>query len=246
MAYKVYPYKQGSRSAKLLADTLGGRVLKLQGSTYRPRVGDVIINWGAGHTPYPYAPYDNVPILNLDTHIASNKLSAFEVMSAENVAVPEFWRNADEIPNEAFPVMARTILRGHSGAGIVYCPNRDDVVAAPLYTRYVKKAEEYRVHVYNGRVFLCQRKARKIGTDADYKVRNLANGFVFLVCDEDEVPQDAKEQSIMAVAALGLDFGAVDIIWNRHYNRSYVLEVNCAPGLEQRTADAYATAFRGE
>jgi glutathione synthase/RimK-type ligase-like ATP-grasp enzyme len=109
----------------------------------------------------------------------------------------------------------------------------------------VKKQEEYRIHVVHDDIVLAQRKARRFDRETvDWRVRNLANGFVFCMVDVADIPRDAREQSIMTVRALGIDFGAVDIIWNSHYNRSYVLEVNCAPGLEERTAHAYAEAFR--
>ena len=46
-----------------------------------------------------------------------------------------------------------------------------------------------------------------------------------------------------AVEALGLDFGAVDIMY--HENTFYVLEVNTAPGLTRtRTLEAYANEIR--
>jgi len=53
------------------------------------------------------------------------------------------------------------------------------------------------------------------------------------------------EQASLAIAALGLDFGAVDIIWNNHYQLATVLEVNTAPGLEGQTITDYANYFRG-
>jgi len=52
--------------------------------------------------------------------------------------------------------------------------------------------------------------------------------------------------ALAAVSALGLDFGAVDIIYNEHENQYYVLEVNTAPGLEGTTVEKYAEAFAKE
>src|SRR3546814_3666736 len=53
----------------------------------------------------------------------------------------------EDIPDEAFPIVCRTVLSGHSGVGIVIADNRDDLVPANLYVKYVKKKEEYRVHL---------------------------------------------------------------------------------------------------
>jgi D-alanine-D-alanine ligase-like ATP-grasp enzyme len=46
-----------------------------------------------------------------------------------------------------------------------------------------------------------------------------------------------------AVNALGLDFGAVDIIYNGHEDKYYVLEVNTAPGMEGETMFSYVCSF---
>ena len=51
------------------------------------------------------------------------------------------------------------------------------------------------------------------------------------------------EQSIAAVQHVGLDFGAVDIIYNQREDSSYVLEINTAPGLMGTTGERYAEAF---
>lgn len=241
MAFKIHPYKQGSRSARNLANALGGRVLRLAGSQWRPSARDVVINWGSSEVP-SYAP---AAVLNRDTTLASNKLRAFNRLREARVSIPDFYTDRQSIPQDAYPVFCRTVLSGHSGNGIVVSERPDDLVNAQLYVKYIKKREEYRIHVLRGQVVLCQRKARRTEADAvDYRIRNLANGFVFVLVNNGMVPDDAIVQSIMTVEALGLDFGAVDVIWNERQNTSYVLEVNCAPGLEERTAQAYAQAFR--
>jgi glutathione synthase/RimK-type ligase-like ATP-grasp enzyme len=157
--------------------------------------------------------------------------------------LPEFWTEAGSIPDEAFPVVCRTVLSGHSGAGIYIADTRDDLVHAPLYVKYVKKKEEYRIHVAGGEVISVQRKAKRVGvTPTCYQVRNLANGFVY-VRDSIEPPVQCLESAVKVVQALELTFGAVDVIWNQHYQRAFVLEVNTAPGLEGRTVTDYATFF---
>jgi D-alanine-D-alanine ligase-like ATP-grasp enzyme len=56
-------------------------------------------------------------------------------------------------------------------------------------------------------------------------------------------PAGLRELGVAAVAAVGLDFGAVDIIWNQTQDRCYVLEINTAPGLCNTTCQKYAEAF---
>jgi hypothetical protein len=240
MSIKIYPYKQGSRSARALADALGGRVLRLQGSTYRYNPRDIIINWGnSNENNFPRTLNDSLDILG-----ASNKLTAFMVMRDAGVQIPEFWTNREDIPDDAFPIVCRTILNGHSGAGIVIANNRGEIVNAPLYVKYMKKRDEYRIHAGLHGIISIQRKATRNGEPPlDTRIRNHNNGYVFIRGDV-APPEQVIEQARFAVNSLGLDFGAVDIIYNHHYQLATVLEVNTAPGLEGQTVIDYANYFR--
>jgi glutathione synthase/RimK-type ligase-like ATP-grasp enzyme len=247
MSIKVFPYRSGSRGARALADAVEGRVLRREGSKYARREGDLIINWGATDCPYSGRGVANQP----DTiEPASNKLKCFNLMKAAGVSIPRFWTNMKDIPDEAFPIMCRTVLTGHSGAGIVVAERRDQLVKAPLYTQYMKKKHEYRVHAIRKpggatSIITVQRKAKRNDVaDANFMVRNLANGFVYVVCPDGEVPGAVGREALNALECSGLAFGAVDVIWNEHTKTAYVLEINTAPGLEERTAQAYAVAFK--
>jgi D-alanine-D-alanine ligase-like ATP-grasp enzyme len=57
------------------------------------------------------------------------------------------------------------------------------------------------------------------------------------------VSDDLKSIAIQAINALSLDFGAVDIIYNQHENKYYVLEINTAPALAGTTLDSYVSAI---
>jgi len=240
----VLPYKAGSRSARALANELGCRRIKLRNSRFRHTPHRKVINWGGG-TAVPY------PVLNepVAVRAASNKLTAFRILEENNVSVPEFTTDEQQAHNwidEGSTVVARTLLRANSGRGIVICTDCDDVVAAPLYVKYVKKQQEYRVHVFSGQAIDVQRKMRSRDVpdeDVNWQVRNHSNGFIF---GREGVVQSPTmlEESRKAVAALGLDFGAVDIIYSAHHDKWYVLEVNTAPGLEGTTLTNYANAIR--
>lgn len=250
MRYRVLPYRQGSKSAKALSEALGGKVLLLAGSKFVPQPDDVIINWGSTVAERPWAH----PVLNNPycVHVVSNKLSGFVRFRNENVPIPDFWTSPDDIPDEAFPVVCRTQLAGHSGAGIVISNNRSSLVPAPLYTQYIKKQAEYRIHVgmRDGVpvVIAQQRKARKLDVPdhaVNWQVRNLAGGFVYVRQDVNAGPT-VTDAAKVAIAASGLDFGAVDVIWNESQERAYVLEINTAPGLEGQTIGDYARFFKGD
>lgn len=242
---RILPYKQASKSAKALAEALGGKRLRLEGSTFVPREDDAIINWGNSTCLYPLA-------LNASISEAANKLSFFYRMrdTGNNNLVPQFWTNPEEIPSEAYPIVCRTVLNGHSGSGIViaHCPS--ELVEAPLYVKYVKKTQEYRVHVGKQEdsytTIAVQRKARRLSVpdeEIDWQVRNLAGGFVY-VREGFTLPAACEAVAHDCLRATGLDFGAVDIVFNEHHERAYVLEVNTAPGLEGSTVDDYANFFK--
>lgn len=259
MRYRLLPYRQGSRGAKALAVALGGRVLKLEGSAFTPRPSDVIINWGntsptSEAFPGWYRGGEVGKYLNYPQIIkyASNKLTFFITMQGSERAdlIPEFWTNSEDIPDEAFPIVCRTVLAGHSGDGIVIADTRAGLVQCPLYVRYVKKADEYRVHVgKKGEeyvVIAVQRKARRTDVpneQVNWQVRNHCNGFVF-VRQGVEPNASITQAAIDALRCTGLDFGAVDVIWNQQKARPYVLEINTAPGLEGQTVTDYANFFR--
>lgn len=254
MAMKIVPYKAGSESAKALAEELGIARLKLAGSRWKGKAGDVVINWGTSSRGHP-AFDGEARVLNKPESVAlaANKLHAFEKFQQNEVSAP-WWtvnkREAEEKLINGCTIVVREKLNGHSGDGItIITPEiyfAQGLIPAPLYTNYIKKTDEYRAHVFDGKVFFVQRKARKKDVPDDevnWQVRNHANGFIF-AHDGVEIPQEAQELSVKAVAALGLDFGAVDLIKTKT-GRWYVLEVNTACGMEGTTLKKYAEQFGG-
>ena len=241
MRYRVYPYKQGSRSASVLAEALGGKVLKVESSKFAPRRGDVIINWGSSQCA---AEFGQATLLNKPEAIAvaGNKLRAFSALKDANVSVPAFASRGDGVDWEGLTV-CRHKLTGHSGEGIELA-DAASLPNAPLYVQYVPKKDEYRIHVVGESIIIRQRKARNPAVEQpNWKVRNHDNGFIFVRGDVNP-PGAVEEQALAAIKALGLEFGAVDVIWNAKQERAYVLEVNCAPGLEGSSPGDYAEAFR--
>lgn len=241
----MYTYNKGSEGAKALSQELGIKRIKHEGSKFRGGRGKAIINWGASTVSDQALACER--ILNHPNAIinASNKLKTFELLKEAGVSIPPFWTKKDEI-EAGNVIVCRTVLNGHSGAGIVISDDADSVVPAPLYVKYIPKKEEYRYHVFNGEVVDVQRKARKMDVpkeDVNWKVRNLDGGFIF--AREGVVASPvASEEAIKAVAALGLDFGAVDIIWNQKEDKYFVLEVNTAPGLSGTTLEGYAKRIK--
>lgn len=246
----IYPYKVGSKSARALAYALGTKCV-YPDRKYKPYPNHRIINWGSGVVPkweQSIYSYMNRPPF---VACAGNKLTTLRVLEHEDVSCVEFtikYQVAADWLKTGSTVIARHHVRGHSGEGIiVHTPGVGDIPGiAPLYTLYKKKKKEFRVHVmkypdgYN--IFDVQQKRGKIGEESNPYIRSHNNGWVFTREDID-LPGDIPSLACSAVKALGLDFGAVDIIWNKHENKSYVLEVNTAPGLEGTTLIKYVEAI---
>jgi len=253
MPLYVYSWNPASEGAKELAEALGIRRIKHERSTFRGSTRHTVINWGSSQLP-PEVLKANV--LNPETAVASssNKLSFFRQLSETQRDILPPWTVSDKEAlawvAEGHVVVARTILNSSGGKGIVLMDrsNPKGFVRALLYTKYVKKDEEYRVHVFQGEIIGLQRKVirrekAESGDEINWKIRNLENGFIYQREGINPAPR-VREVAILAQQASGLDFGGVDVIFNRKHNRAYVLEINSAPGLQGTTVTEYAQAFR--
>lgn len=239
----IYPYKKGSGSAKVLAHALGAKRIKLENSRFKPRRWKTVVNWGSTKCPHDCLNHPN-PV-----YAASNKLHTFNLLKINGVSTPE-WTTSYGLASiwlkEGHTVVCRHTLVGSSGQGIELVSSpENELPEAPLYTKYTKKKDEYRVHVFDGRVIDVQRKMRKKDvpdTEVDWKIRNLAGGFIF--GREGVNPDDSVlKEATRAVSSLGLLFGAVDV--GCHPEEGIrVYEVNTAPGLQGSTVDAYSEAIR--
>jgi len=241
----LYGYQKGSSSAKALARALGIKRIKHEGSRFRGGMHKIVINWGSSSLP---AEAQQCLVHNSPhaVKLSSNKLSSFLVFKEAGISTPRFTTDKEEAKGWGTTVVCRHKLTGHSGEGIEIIPLDNPIPDAKLYVEYIKKQEEYRLHVMYGEVFFIQRKARsrKIEDEAvNWQVRNHKNGFIYANLNVD-LPDEVKSLGEEAVNALGLDFGAVDLIWNEKQNRYYVLEVNTAPGLYGTTLQKYVEAFR--
>lgn len=258
--FYVYPYCKGSKSARALADALGAKVLKRENSKFSPKPNRVVINWGSS-----LCPWDGCLNENLSIGVVADKLKFFRLVScAKNEPVlqdyiprvPEWTKSKEEAQSwadEGFTIFARKHLTGHSGSGIVQIEPGEgvEVYDAPLYTKYIKKDQEYRVHVFNGEVIDVQRKVKDPNREVtNWQVRNHQNGFIFIrntpegISYREAVQDDVKAQALKGMKLSGLLFGACDVIFNKHKQEAYLLEINSSPGLEGESSNIYAEAFR--
>lgn len=241
MTIWIYTGDKPSNGAKALAEQPGFRRLRT-GKFVKPT--DVIVNWGTSKS----APVIGPAVLNGPPAVgrAANKFTAFANLAGKNVDTVPWTANravAKEWLDAGATVVVRTVLTGHSGAGIIIVEKGNELPEAPLYTKYIFKVREFRVHATPNKIIDTQQKVRDPDVEPiSWKVRSHANGFIFQ--RKNINPNEKRDALAMqAVKVLGLDFGAVDIVEDKKGN-FYVLEVNTAPGLEGQTIVAYSGALK--
>jgi len=242
--------KSMSKSARALKEELSTYIsapiilVSPNSKTYQGRWTDYVINWGYSNQPeYLYS-----STLNwfFDIANAVDKLETFKLLKeydVQSVEWTEDMKTALAWQEQGDTVIGRKTLTGYGGAGILIFNKETPLTHCKLYTKYKKKKNEYRVHVFKGEVIdITQKKKKTDATNLNTKIRNYHNGWVY--CRSDIfIPLGIGELAINAMKALCLGHGAVDIIWNEKEDKCYVLEINTAPGLVGTTLDKYAQAF---
>jgi predicted ATP-grasp superfamily ATP-dependent carboligase len=242
---KIMPYKRFSKSCRTLRQAFGMRSLRVVHPDLTPRGRETVINWGSAKSkPMAVCKFLNPPD---KVAVAVNKLETFKILKDAGVNVPEFSKSVEDAKTwieKGYKVLVRSLLRSHSGQGIKVIDTVEDLpLYAPLYVRYYRKKHEFRVHVVNGEVVdYIEKKARQNKPmNFNPYIRSYDNGWVFCRDGITHI-QEVKDEAIKAVKALGLDFGAVDVIFTKK-DKPVVLEVNTAPAMSGTTINAYVSAF---
>lgn len=245
----IYPYNQESESVKRLKEALNAKIIKLENSKFKGSETKTVINWGNSMTNEEI---EKCFLLNKPEAVAlaSNKLKFFSTV-AGHVPIPDWTVSVEEAAawlDAGHTVLGRLTLTGHSGKGIVIFDTAEHLYLTikegsrfPLFTKYVPKRNEYRIHVFRDKIVDVQEKrlSSKTKDSVNYKIRNHGNGFIY-ARENVSLPNGVAENCIRAVELCGLDFGAVDVIWNEYRKTGFLLEINTAPGLEGQTINKYA------
>jgi glutathione synthase/RimK-type ligase-like ATP-grasp enzyme len=253
MRIRIQAWRYAGAVARSLAEKLedlGVLVLRNTGSTFKARPGDLIINYGTADKTHCIP---GVAVLNHPDKVAAryNKLDQYKMLAAAEVPMVRFTtekRVAYSWLNDGYDVFCRLAGNSCGGHGIrlytaeYHANTEDDLPDATVYTRRFRARREYRVHVFGGVAIDVSQKLKQDGREPN-AIRSFDNGYVYAHNNVEEYPQSMKDAAIKAVAALGLDFGAVDILLMDSGNCA-VLEVNTAPGMEGTTLDRFAEAVR--
>jgi hypothetical protein len=192
---------------------------------------------------------------------ASNKRRARAIFAERGIPAPTFYSQSGAVPKSDLPVIGRTSYH-KKGKGFWFCKTLADVrkatrAGATHFLTFIPNTREYRVHTFIKKKYLSvEPKERKPEHYVSIKIsekvwegkgkpvkdepqKNHNFGWVFLAPQNrrgeelDLVRHVAKE----AIAALGMDFGAVDVMYRIRTKQAYVLEVNSTPSLSDDNAD---------
>ena len=229
-------------TGRKLADYLGlPHGVKMRDTTARP---DYLVRWGTA-VGVPLRPAVRTFNTRAAISAASNKLTTLNTLLRAGVSIPRFNTDVNRLN---FPMLGRrTNTQGGKEITLLLQPaDLQFMKATPdFYVEFVKKIVEYRIHVIGGRIAKTQVKEfRGDRDDYDPVVWNHDAGWYFRQAITRDEVHPGTAQAITAVAALGLDFGAVDLIIGDD-DKPYVLEVNTAPGLCKTTLPLYG-AFLAE
>jgi len=165
-----------------------------------------------------------------------NKYEELERLAKAGILVPQYWRSGSTIGVKLpLPVLARR-FNHRGGTDIRLCGTLRAVAfwsqRRDFFTRFIDSDREYRVWVYrNSHLGTYEKVLRHAPKRPGMVGRNHGNGYAFELVHAENVPREAVAVACKAIGALGLDFGAVDIIHGRD-GEYYVLESNSAPGVE--------------
>lgn len=171
------------------------------------------------------------PALNANCSV--DKIMRMKIMQRAEVRTVPWFKAGESIPsNIKFPLLARK-ASGHGGLDIVPVFQRQEVAwrieaGWDWFSSYIPVAQEFRVWIFRDQILDTYEKVMVRPGDFKHIGRNFRNGFDFFVTGLRATP--IVREATNALAALELDFGAVDLLLGED-GKVYILEVNTAPGV---------------
>ena len=180
--------------------------------------------------------------LNPDISNVTNKRVMRGLFAERNVPMPRLVTFAEMVDSEYGKVFVGRPDHHTKGRGLWIIRTWDDhnralngtrrKAAATHFMEFVDAPREYRVHIFQGKSV---RLSEKAYLDPDDKKLG------YTTAKPQHEVEHVREAAKQAVAAVGLDFGAVDVLANDE--ECWVLEVNAAPGLGGSMPRLYAELF---
>ena len=196
----------------------------------QPRPDEVCIRWGCTSNVATKRVINTAAAI----HQVADK-AAFRMLLDEHELCPPTWLHPDNIPQDILETQGVIVRpRNHSrGKNMALLFDRN-LVAATLAQwgggyagAFIKKAQEFRVCVVQGRVAWVAEKTPGNPEDIAW---NVAKGGRFDNVRWGDWPLKAVRKAVEAFEVSELDFGGVDIMTDAEGN-AYVIEINSAPSL---------------
>lgn len=268
--YKNTGVHSGRALRKTLADLLGQRIKggypkRFASMIEAGEVPKIVINLGVTED----IPYEG-KILNSQDMVrsASNKKKARQTFTEQGVSSPTLYLDGKDISKNDLPVIGRTSYH-HKGQGFWYCKTLSDVrraakQGASHFLEFIPNTREYRVHTFVKHKYW-EADKRDLKNYVSIKIsekvwqgegqpdrlepqKNHEFGWTFLSAQNrrEEELDLIRHAAKQAIAVLGMDFGAVDVMYRIRTKEAYVLEVNSTPSLSDdnaNTCEVYANRF---
>jgi len=189
---------------------------------------EVGLSWGRSYNgPKPF--------LNKNVN-KYDKFNCFSKFENSKILCPLTFNMEWEWPAAKFPWLARK--EHHTkGKDIIVCKTGEEArqVARAgthsFFSVFIPTDTEYRVWVLGNKAFATYEKVYKGKGEYEGFMRNRRFGFKFIKRDELIGTHQIEGPCIKAVAALGMDWGAVDILKGKD-GKYYVLEINSMPHID--------------
>lgn len=202
---------------------------------------DHLIRWGT-RSGAGYRPREQV--INSRSSLRNNtdKLGALEQLDSAGIRVPNYTTDRDDFGDELdYPIVGREENHTRGEDINLILQWRDAYLTEnDFFVEYVPTDFEYRMHVVDGEVIAVHEKRLRSEEDNHPFIRNSETGWVFV---EPRAERPPDSLAIDAVGALGMDFGAVDVVREEETGDHYVLEVNSAPSLDEANLERYGDAL---
>jgi hypothetical protein len=250
----IYPYAMKCEGSQLLRDVLRDMgidcIRAFPDGNYVPKATDLIVDWGYSQCPTWSSAAAKVSATVLNNwgkiYNAVDKGISFSLLEHGGVPIPErttHQKVATDWIVKGVPVVQRTKLCASKGKGASVLRSLEFDKSAKLFIKLIDKQTEYRVHVFGGKIIDIHEK-RFIGKDKK-KFEILCDTDDWMWCRKGvHLSVSQRKAAVDAVAALGLDFGGVDLVVEKGTNKPFVLEVNSAPWLGTINAKKYAEAIK--
>lgn len=191
--------------------------------------------------------------------VSRNKLAMHKAFDKLGVQHARLFR-VGEIKNQkdlVFPILAKKIV-GQGGEGMKKLDSIADLdkflrgsTEGYYFEEYFNGAREYRLHVTKNGCFLVWRKLRKNNAKERWYFNNDNCNWISEENKSFDKPgnwDEIVQQSVLALKAVGLDLGAVDVRTQStegHKKVKFIiLETNSAPALGRVGTDAYLNEIK--